>query len=159
MRGRRWGLTELREGQAPHGSGETLLLVEDDAVLLDALDMLLDHLDYRVLTATNGHEALELYERHRDEIALVLTDVTMPAMGGMELFQLLRQQDPEVRVIALSGYSLSGQSRDWLAEGVLDWIEKPPDLRRLAEALRRGVAGAPRPAAVVTAALSLAFRS
>ncbi len=153
----RLGMERDAGDRTPLGNGETLLLVEDDAVLLDAMDMLLDHLDYRVLTATNGYEALDLYDQHRDEIALVLTDVTMPTMGGMELFQLLRQRDPDVRVIALSGYSPGRQSREWLAEGVLDWIEKPPELHRLAEALRRGVEGAPRPAD--EPAVSLAARS
>ena len=64
---------------------------------------MLKHLGYKVITATNGRQALEIYQQHHLEIALVSTDVTMPEMGGKALAKTLKVQYSSVKVIAISG--------------------------------------------------------
>ncbi len=123
----------------PHGQGELILLVEDEAALRDAVKEMLTGLGYQVLTAQNGQEALHLYERHRDEIALVLSDLVMPGMGGVELHRELEQRDPEARLLLVTGYpnieGLEPGSR-------VHWVQKPFTVdtlaQRVAEVIRQG---------------------
>lgn len=116
----------------PQGSGETILLVEDEPMVLDVLQRMLSALNYGVLAARDGQAALEVYREHREKIALVLTDVAMPRLGGVELHARLRQEAPEAKVILISGYPLGEES---LPEGVGGWIEKPPTLTQLARVI------------------------
>ena len=107
--------------------------------------LLLESLDYVVLTASNGQQALDVYEGNRAAIDLVLTDVTMPGIGGVELFHLLRQWDPDVRLMALTGHAFDSGTQEYLQSGMLEWLEKPPKLPALAQALRRALAAPVRP--------------
>ena len=115
-------------GEAPSeeyswGGGETILVVEDEPVVREMLGKMLERLGYRVLTAAGSREALEMYERH--DVVLVLTDMVMPGMSGVELFQTLREQDPEAKVIMMTGYSLGQEEKELLSQGVVAWLEKP----------------------------------
>lgn len=123
----------------PRGRGETILLVEDDTLLLDVLGVLLESLGYRVLRAANGQDALTVYGEHHDEVDLVVTDVTMPVMGGVELFRVLLQLDPDVKLLALTGHAFDRDTQQYLASGMVAWLEKPPGLPALAQALRRAL--------------------
>jgi PAS domain S-box-containing protein len=125
----------------PRGQGETLLLVEDEPQVMELLRTMLERLHYRVLTAPNGQEALTVYEHHSDAIALVLTDLIMPDIGGLALFHTLRQRDPGAKVIVLTGYALGEETHDLLAQGIMDWLQKPPELPVLAQAVRRALEG------------------
>lgn len=131
---------EARE-ETPRGHGETLLLVEDEAAVREVGQNLLEHLGYQVLTATNGRQALEVYERHQDQIALVLTDLVMPEMGGKELFYALRERNPRVKVVVLTGYPLGGESEDLLVDGIAGWLQKPLRLSPLAQIVNRTLRG------------------
>jgi len=118
-----------------HGNKQTLLVVEDEPKVREVLTAMLTALNYRVLTAENGREALELYRQRGDEVELVLTDMTMPEMGGVELFQALRRLNPEVKVIVVSGYPQGEDTDDLLEQGLTGWIQKPPSLAVLSEAV------------------------
>ena len=89
---------------AAAGTGETVLVVEENPMTRRALIEGLETLNYRALEAAQGEEALAVFERHRAEIALVLTDLVMPEMGGIELAARLHELDPAVRVVVLSGH-------------------------------------------------------
>jgi two-component system cell cycle sensor histidine kinase/response regulator CckA len=123
------------------GNRETILVVEDDAATRSALSAGLELLNYQVLTAQDGVEALAVWEQKWQEIALILSDVVMPHMGGIALFHALKQRDPSVKVILLTGHmleqDLEDQLRNLKARGLADWMQKPPDLRKLADALAR----------------------
>lgn len=123
----------------PHGHGEVILVVEDDPTVLETSQAMLQFLGYKVLTATNGRHALEIFEKHQAEIGLVLTDITMPDMGGIPLSKALHQQNPALRVVALTGYPLDNnrEAKSWLAEGIVDWLQKPLSLEILAQTVRR----------------------
>jgi two-component system cell cycle sensor histidine kinase/response regulator CckA len=123
------------------GSGETILVVEDDAAIRSALSASLELLNYRVLTARDGQEALALWEASRETIAMVLSDVVMPRMGGIALFHALKQRDPSVKVMLLTGHMMEQHLEDQLkilkASGLADWMQKPPALSTLADAIAR----------------------
>jgi CheY-like chemotaxis protein len=95
----------------------------------------LEMLNYRPLGASNGQEALDVFQQHRAEIALVLSDMVMPEMGGQALAQALRQRDPAIRVILLTGHPLAQEIGTLRRAGIVDWLKKPTDLAQLAQAL------------------------
>ncbi|MBI2950873.1 response regulator [bacterium] len=131
-----------RPGEIQVGRGETILVVEDEAEVLQVVRDLLERLSYRVLTASDGPEALRVYEAHRGEIALVLTDMVMPEMSGLDLFEALKGRDPDVRVAVMTGYPGNRGEKVQLPEGVAGHLEKPMRVSQLArvvsEALKRG---------------------
>jgi YesN/AraC family two-component response regulator len=78
-----------------------------------------------VLQASDGSEALEIFREHSDDISLVLTDITMPVMGGLETLRNLRQIDPGIKVILSSGYSEEDALSAQTGEKLADFIQKP----------------------------------
>ncbi|MBI5015975.1 MAG: PAS domain S-box protein [Deltaproteobacteria bacterium] len=114
------------------GRGETILLAEDDDAAREVSRDGLEALGYRVLTATDGLDALHRWEARSGEIALVLSDAIMPGMGGVELARELRAQQPGSKVVLMSGYPLPEASRD----AVLDWIQKPFSMDELGRRVR-----------------------
>ena len=121
------------------GQGETVLLVEDDATLREALADTLESLNYRALEAANGREALDLLEQHAGEIALVLSDLVMPEMGGQALFHAMRQRGLTLPVVMLSGHPMENELRNLQAQGLAGWMLKPPDPEQLAQLLARAL--------------------
>jgi len=90
----------------PRGDGETILLVEDEAAVLEVGKIMLEKLGYRVVAVDNAKAALTKCESQNDRIALVLTDMVMPGMDGFALCQALKAQWPQIRVVIMSGYPL-----------------------------------------------------
>jgi CheY-like chemotaxis protein len=119
------------------GNAETILVVEDDDQARQTFCDALEALNYRVLCAPNGREALDTYEQNCDEIALVLCDVVMPEMGGFALLQALRQRYSSVKVVMLTG-SWMDEERLW-AEGLAGWLRKPCSLAQLAGAMAQAL--------------------
>ncbi len=117
---------------------ETILLVEDEPSVRTLTRVVLERQGYRVLEASHGAAALRLWEQHKGDIALLLTDIVMPeGMTGRDLAARLRVSDPGLRVIFTSGYSadLAGRELD-LQEGQ-NFIQKPFSPRRLLECIER----------------------
>jgi CheY-like chemotaxis protein len=94
------------------GGTETILVAEDEEVLRNLARDILEELGYAVLLAPNGEEAVEMYGKNRDQIDLLLLDVVMPRMGGWEAYERIRELDPDVPLILMTGYSAeTAQSR------------------------------------------------
>ena len=87
----------------PRGQGELILVVDDESTVRDSLRRTLESHGYQVLAATHGKEGLSVFERHRDGIRAVLTDMMMPVMGGPAMITALRALDPKVEVLGMSG--------------------------------------------------------
>jgi CheY-like chemotaxis protein len=126
------------------GSGEVILVVEDDHSAREVLVESLDFLNYRVLTATNGSEALEiLCAQDEQNIALVLSDVIMPEMGGIALFYALKERGCLTKLVLLTGHTLDAQQPDELskleAAGLAGWLRKPPELSTLARVIHEAL--------------------
>jgi PAS domain S-box-containing protein len=129
----------------PQGTGETILVVEDNRATRNALVESLELLNYRVLQATQGREALDILADHADEIDLILSDVVMPEMGGIALLHDLQRRAYGIHVILLTGHPLQKELEELQEQGGLDllreWIFKPPSLEQLAKALARAIQG------------------
>ncbi|HWW09225.1 MAG TPA: PAS domain S-box protein [Candidatus Acidoferrales bacterium] len=114
-----------------HHGGETILVVEDEALVLDVASRILTQHGYRVLAARNGAEALELIESHRGPIQLLLTDVVMPGLTGKDVAERVSTVRPEIRVLYMSGYSESVITSQGVIEKGVRLVSKPfraPDL-------------------------------
>lgn len=116
-----------------HAHGETLLLADDDDAVRISAGEVLRSLGYHVLTAANGREAVELFEAH-PEIDLLIFDVVMPEMGGMEALQEIRKKAPGIKVIFSTGYASSEKIR---ATGNVEVLYKPFQPHVLAQIIRK----------------------
>jgi CheY-like chemotaxis protein len=121
------------------GGTETILFVDDEESLRILAVEMLGGLGYTVLTAGNGIEALARYSSARGKIALVILDLVMPEMGGVETFQRIREIDPGARVLVSSGYAVEGRPESLLAMGAAGFIQKPYRLAALASAVRQAL--------------------
>lgn len=121
------------------GQGECILVVEDDLSVRETLVSTLELLNYRTYQAMHGREALLLLESHPDEIALILSDYIMPEMGGRGLLEAVRERALSQPVIILSGYPLLGELADLQAQGLTDWLLKPPEVEHLAHVLAQAL--------------------
>lgn len=121
------------EGQG--GQGTTILLVDDEWVVLEVGKEMLESLGYAVFTARSGKEALQLYEQQREEIDLVILDLVLPEMGGAEIFDQLKQIDPNVKVLLSTGYGIEGEAGKLLNRGCEGFIQKPFRIDQLARKL------------------------
>jgi len=124
-------------GVTPAFGTETILLVDDEELIRDLGQRHLSRAGYTVLTALNGQEALEIYERQRADISLVLLDLIMPEMGGRECLEELLRIDPQVKVLIASGFSVNGPTRDAIEGGARGFVSKPFDMKRLLQTVRK----------------------
>ena len=128
------------EGPA-RGGTETLLFAEDHESLRRMTLELLETAGYTVLVATDGQEALEVFEAHADEISLVLLDVVMPKLSGRDVCDRIRAINPDVRTLFTSGYSANAIHTRFVLDEGIELIRKPYDmhvlLRKIREALDR----------------------
>ncbi len=109
----------------PRGNGETILVVDDEASILIITNQTLQAFGYRVLTATDGAEAVAIYAEHKNEIAVVLTDMMMPIMDGAAVIRALRKMNPSVKMIAASGLTANGSLTKVAEAGVKHFLTKP----------------------------------
>ena len=120
---------------------ETILLVDDEPMILEVTADMLDAMGYTVISATSGPQALTLYEQHQSVIDLVILDIVMPDMSGSETFDRLQSLDPDVKVLLSSGYSIDGEAKAILDRGCAGFIQKPFRLEGLSQKIRKVLAG------------------
>jgi len=118
----------------------TVLAVDDESTVLALARDVLEMHGYKVLTARNGEEALRVFREHQASVALVLLDLTMPVMGGVECFRKMKELDPHVRVVISSGFSSESTASEVLREGALDYLQKPYDIEHLARIVAKALA-------------------
>jgi signal transduction histidine kinase/ActR/RegA family two-component response regulator len=122
-------------------AGETILLVEDDEAMRAALARTLADLNYRLVIAANGEEALQHFEADPAQIDLVISDLVMPRMGGEDLYQTLQRHYPGTRMILFSGYPLAGETRQFVEQSGIHWLQKPFSAAAIAEAIAAALNG------------------
>ncbi|HJV21931.1 MAG TPA: response regulator [Holophagaceae bacterium] len=128
----------LVETQRAKFRGEGLVLVVDDEpAIRDMGRTLLERVGFQVILAADGFEALDLYRVHHGELALVLMDVVMPRMGGVEAFRRMRDLDAEVPVLMVSGYGQEDILADLEARGDAGFLPKPFSRQALMDAVAR----------------------
>nr|MBP7323821.1 response regulator [Deltaproteobacteria bacterium] len=118
---------------------ETILLVDDEEMILEIGKKMLNAMDYTVLAARGGKEALEIYQKKKDQIDVVVLDMIMPDMSGSEAFDRLKRINPDIKVVLASGYSLDGQASKIMERGCKGFIQKPFDMKRLSHKIREVV--------------------
>jgi len=121
------------------GGRETILVVEDEPVIMNLGRQILEKLGYRVLVAADGEEAVRVFRRYRQEIDLVVLDVVMPQMSGRRAFYELRAIDPAAKIVLVTGYSPEGVADELLRQGALGVVQKPYDVKTLATVVRRSL--------------------
>ncbi|MBW1743078.1 MAG: response regulator [Deltaproteobacteria bacterium] len=127
---------EEREKEIQKGH-ETLLLVDDEAVIIGVGEDMLTALGYEVMLARSGQEAIGIYEKNKGKIAMVILDMIMPDMNGGDAYDILKKIDPNIMVLLSSGYSIDGQASEILERGCDGFIQKPFSMSQLSEAIRK----------------------
>jgi PAS domain S-box-containing protein len=120
----------------PRGNGETILLVDDEPSLITVASQTLQAFGYRVLTATDGADAVAVYLTHRNEVAVVLTDMMMPVMDGPAMIHALLRINPEIKIIATSGLNANGGLTKVSETRVKHFLTKPYTAETLLKVLR-----------------------
>ena len=115
---------------------ETILLVDDEQVIIDVARDMLEILGYRAIVAQDGQQAIDIYNSKKDEIALVILDMDMPGLSGADVFQVLKAINSKVKVILASGYIMSRQIAAVMEQGCRAFMSKPYRMEELAEKIR-----------------------
>jgi signal transduction histidine kinase/CheY-like chemotaxis protein len=128
---------EISIDEKPVMGSETILLVDDEYLILNAGAELIETLGYRILKAKSGPEAVKIYRKSKDAIDLVILDMVMPEMGGGEVYDKLKEMNPQAKVLLSSGYSIDGQAEEILRRGCDGFIQKPFNIKDLSQMLRK----------------------
>jgi two-component system, cell cycle sensor histidine kinase and response regulator CckA len=131
-----------RKTEPLHKGAGTVLLVDDEEMVVAVGSQMLQRLGYDVLTAAGGREALQICKRHHARISLVILDLIMPDLGGAETCTLLKAVHPAIKVLLSSGYGLNGNSGDIVKSGCDGFIQKPFDLNALSQKINDIVSSA-----------------
>lgn len=115
---------------------ETILLVDDEKIIVDVARDMLEILGYQVIATQKGQDAVDIYAREKDKIDLVIQDMVMPGMNGADLFQALKKINPDVKVILASGYVMNKQIAAVLEQGCRAFMPKPFRLEDLSLKVR-----------------------
>jgi CheY-like chemotaxis protein len=119
------------------GAGATVLLVEDDLATRDALRTMLETHNFNVLAATNGVEALSIFNQERKRIALIISDIVMPRMGGMALYREIKKQWKRAKILLITGHPLGPEDQASLEKGTVHWLQKPFSMQDFSLALHQ----------------------
>jgi len=122
------------------GGRETILLIDDEAVITEVTSQLLNELGYIIITAGSGEEAIKIYEQKHADIDLVIIDMIMPGMSGGDTFDRIKAINPSVRAMLSSGYSLNDKAKVIMEKGVRVFLQKPYRLNDLAKKIREALA-------------------
>ncbi len=119
------------------GGHENILFVDDEEVVRELGREVLESYGYKVIPASDGIEAISIYEKQKDGIDLIILDMIMPKMGGIETFERLQAVNPAVKVIVSSGYSSDGHYQAVLQKGAKGFIQKPYKINELTGMVRQ----------------------
>jgi PAS domain S-box-containing protein len=117
----------------PRGNGELILVVDDEFAICEMTRRTLEAFGYRVITAVNGAEAIEIYGRRKHEIALVVTDMMMPIMDGAATIEEIKRMNPSAMIVAASGLNIQPDTR----AAVADFLAKPYTALELIQSIRK----------------------
>jgi len=127
---------ENREEPIIMGSGETLLVVEDEEMLRSLAKDMLKRGGYKVIEAKSGEEGLKLYQEKGEEISLIILDLIMPGMGGKQCLAEILKIDSRAKVVVASGYAMSDTEMDDILSASKGFIKKPYYFRNMLKVIR-----------------------
>jgi len=117
------------------GTG-TILLVDDEPIVLDVGAKMLKMLGYTVLEGKGGREAVKIYQEKKGTIDMAILDMIMPDMGGGEAYDRMKEINPKVKVLLSSGYSIDGQATEIMERGCDGFMQKPLSMKKLSGKIR-----------------------
>jgi CheY-like chemotaxis protein len=120
-------------------SGGNILLVDDEPDILEATSELLAAMDFKVVPARDGLEALELFQSNPADFSLVLMDLTMPRMDGREAFHLMRAQDPGLKIVLCSGFNEVDVAKDFPHTSLAGFLQKPYTFQMLKDVVQQAL--------------------
>jgi len=126
---------EEKELELPHGSGELVLIIDDEPSIREITKTSLEAYNYKAITASDGIEAIALYAEYRDKISIVLTDMLMPSMDGITTIRTLHKINPNVKIIAISGLATSDKMNAAYDLGIKAFLSKPYTAKQLLETI------------------------
>ena len=115
---------------------ERVLLVDDEELVIAVGRQMLEKLGYQVEIASNGEDAINLYKAKQDAIDLIILDMVLPGMGGGQIYDKLKEVNPEIKVLLSSGYTMDGTAAEILDRGCNGFIQKPFNLKQLSIKVR-----------------------
>jgi CheY-like chemotaxis protein len=115
---------------------EKILFIDDEDIIIQVGRDMIKSLGYEVLTAENGKEAVEIYEKNMERIDMAILDIIMPVMDGAETYKKLKEINPDIKVLLSSGYGIDGQATKILDRGCNGFIQKPFNIRTLSKKIR-----------------------
>ena len=122
-------------GKVMKGS-ETIMIIDDEDIVVNVTSEMLTTLGYQVLEAMDGYKAVAMYAEQKEDISLVILDLVMPGMSGSKTFDLLKKENPGVKVLLSSGYSLSEEASGIMEKGCGGFIQKPYDIIKLSQKIK-----------------------
>jgi len=120
----------------PKGGNETILLVDDEEYVRDLAVRFLTSAGYNVITASNGREAIEIFERDKGMISLIILDLIMPEIGGMQCLEEIKKIDPKARVLIASGLTVDESERKIIESSARGFVSKPYKMKQALDAVR-----------------------
>lgn len=130
---------QSHSSEKPLKGTESILLIDDEDIILDIGRQFLEVLGYTVFTASSGQEAIETYSRESGNIDLVILDMIMPEMGGGETIQRIKAINPEARIVLSSGYNINGKAQEIMNRGCNGFIQKPYGIKELSQTIRKAL--------------------
>ena len=115
------------------GKGKTILLIDDEEMVINISEMMLRKIGYKVLKAQNGHEGIQLFKTSKTKIDLIISDLEMPKMNGKEVLDKLREIDPQIKVLLSSGALIDADEQYVINEGFNGFLKKPYSMTTLCE--------------------------
>ena len=126
------------------GTG-TILIIDDESLILEVGNKMLGRLGYNVLVADQGDKGIAIYKEKRDQIDMIVLDMIMPKTSGAEVYDQLKATNPAVKVLLSSGYSIDGEAKKILERGCNGFIQKPFNLNEISRKIAKILAGAVDP--------------
>ena len=112
---------------------KTILLIDDEEIVINISEMMLKRLGYKVLKAQSGYEGLQIFEENKSEIDLIISDLEMPKMNGKEVMDKIREINPEIKVMLSSGALTDADEQDIINNGFSGFLKKPYSMTTLCE--------------------------
>jgi CheY-like chemotaxis protein len=112
---------------------KTILLIDDEEMVINISEMMLKRFGYKVLKAHSGYEGLQLFEENKSKIDLIISDLEMPQMNGQEVMDKLREIDPQIKIILSSGALTEADEKNVIDKGFNGFIKKPYNMNTLCE--------------------------
>ncbi|MEW6456326.1 MAG: response regulator [Acidobacteriota bacterium] len=128
-------IIDQEEKKISTGNG-TVLIVDDEEIIRNLIREILERFGYKVFTASNGEEAIDIYTEMKDKIDIIILDMIMPGIGGKRTFSKLKEINSKANILLMSGYKKNGETQEALNEGALGFLQKPFNVNDLIKAIK-----------------------